>query len=253
MTLGIEEVDDLIEEWMQDTVAAGTLAEGESLQSMREKGHAMFTSVGQGVFQLNQATEVEPGKPFTSLRWHVEDKLPYPTLTRRAQFYIDHPWFLEAGEELPVHKENPAMGGDYPLVMTSGHCRWSIHSMNITNRLLLQTHRGRPHMVMSPEDARARGLEDHEEVRVYNDCGSFLVPVKTSPSVRPGQVIVYNGWDPYQFRGWTGPMDVEPGMVKWLHMAGGYGHLRYWPIQWQPVPSDRAVRVEVAKLDEAPS
>jgi DMSO reductase family type II enzyme molybdopterin subunit len=253
MTLGIEEVDDLIEEWMQDTVAAGTLAEGESLQSMREKGHAMFTSVGQGVFQLNQATEVEPGKPFTSLRWHVEDKLPYPTLTRRAQFYIDHPWFLEAGEELPVHKENPAMGGDYPLVMTSGHCRWSIHSMNITNRLLLQTHRGRPHMVMSPEDAGARGLEDHEEVRVYNDCGSFLVPVKTSPSVRPGQVIVYNGWDPYQFRGWTGPMDVEPGMVKWLHMAGGYGHLRYWPIQWQPVPSDRAVRVEVAKLDEAPS
>jgi len=74
------------------------------------------------------------------------------------------------------------------------------------------------------------------------------VPVKLSPSVMPGQVICYNGWDPYQFRGWTGPMDLEPGMVKWLHFAGGYGHLRYWPIQWQPTPVDRAVRVEVEKV-----
>ncbi|KKK89440.1 hypothetical protein LCGC14_2733090, partial [marine sediment metagenome] len=67
--------------------------------------------------------------------------------------------------------------------------------------------------------------------------------------VRPGQVIVYNGWEPYQFRGWTGPMDTEPGMVKWLHLAGGYGHLRYWPMQWQPVPFDRGIKVAVAKLD----
>jgi hypothetical protein len=38
-------------------------------------------------------------------------------------------------------------------------------------------------------------------------------------------------------------------MIKWLHMAGGYGHLRYWPIQWQPAPSDRAIHVDVKKLD----
>jgi hypothetical protein len=37
-------------------------------------------------------------------------------------------------------------------------------------------------------------------------------------------------------------------MIKWLHLAGGQGHLRYWPIQWQPVPIDRAVRVEVEKM-----
>jgi anaerobic selenocysteine-containing dehydrogenase len=119
--------------------------------------------------------------------------------------------------------------------------------MNMTNRMILNTHRGRPHLVMSPVDAAERGIEDSEEVRVCNDVGDFLVPVKLSPSVRPGQVICYNGWDPYQFREWRGPMDVEPGMVKWLHMAGGYGHLNYWPIQWQPVPVDRAVRVDVQR------
>lgn len=45
------------------------------------------------------------------------------------------------------------------------------------------------------------------------------------------------------YRTWKGASDVEPGMVKWLHFAGGRGHLRYWPIQWHPVPFDRGIRV----------
>jgi len=40
---------------------------------------------------------------------------------------------------------------------------------------------------------------------------------------------------------------LETGMVKWLHLAGGYGHLRYRPLLWQPVPIDRGVRVDVQK------
>ena len=213
-----------------------------------ERGRAEFTHMGENVFTLNQATDARPGKPYTALQLHTTKGQPYPTLTRRAQFYIDHEWFLEAGEELPVHKDNPKMGGDYPFVMTSGHNRWSIHSMNITNRMLLQTHRGRPHLVMNTKDARRKGIEDGEEVRVHNDVGDFLVPVKLSPSVMPGQVICYNGWDPLQFREWRGPMDVEPGMVKWLHFAGGYGHLRYWQFEWQPVPNDRAISVEAERV-----
>ena len=49
------------------------------------------------------------------------------------------------------------------------------------------------------------------------------------------------------FRNWRGPMDIEPGLVKWLHLAGGYGHLRYWALQWQPTPVDRAVRVNIER------
>ena len=37
--------------------------------------------------------------------------------------------------------------------------------------------------------------------------------------------------------------------VQCLHLAGGYGHLRYWPFQWQPTPYDRGIRVDVAKID----
>ena len=148
-----------------------------------------------------------------------------------------------------MHKDNPKMGGDYPLLLTSGHNRWSIHSMNAASPIMLETHRGRPHMVMNPQDAAARGLADGDEARVYNDFGEFLVPVKLSPSAMSGQVICYNGWEPYMHRGWKDQANIEPGMIKWLHLAGGYGHFKYWPIQWQPVQIDRSIRVEVANAN----
>ncbi|MCC6339634.1 MAG: hypothetical protein IT197_06650 [Acidimicrobiia bacterium] len=47
------------------------------------------------------------------------------------------------------------------------------------------------------------------------------------------------------FEGWNGTNDVSPGMVKHLGFVGGYGHLDYAPIGWQPVPADRGVRVRL--------
>ena len=253
LTLGgkIKTEERAAKEMVRDGVATGALPDDTSLAKLKKDGYRRFTDWGISVLAQNQAGDINPDETFVHSTWHTKKKKPYPTLTRRAQFYIDHPWFLEAGEGFPAHKDNPKMGGDYPFAMTSGHNRWSIHSMNITNRMMLQTHRGRPHLVMSPRDAAERGIEDEEEVRVYNDVGDFLVPVKLSPSVQPGQVICYNGWDPYQFRGWRGPMDVEPGMVKWLHLAGGYGHFRFRPLCWQPVPVDRSVRLEVEAAEPA--
>jgi DMSO reductase family type II enzyme molybdopterin subunit len=251
-TLGgeLETEEQACEEMLRDTVIAGTIPPDTDLASLREKGYVRFIDWGVSPYGVNMASDLCPDETMNHSRWHVEKKLPYPTLTRRAQFYLDHPWFLEAEEALPTHKENPAMGGDHPFVMTSGHNRWSIHSINITNRLLLHTHRGRPHALINSDDARAKGIADDEEIRVWNDMGEFFVPAKLAPNVMPGQVIVYNGWEPYMFRGWKGPMDLEPGMVKWLHLAGGYGHLRYWPLEWQPTPVDRGIRVDFERVGQ---
>ncbi len=154
----------------------------------------------------------------------------------------------EAGEELPLHKDAPKMGGDYPLVLTSGHPRTSIHSANIMNRMIQDTHQGRPHMFMSTEDAAARNVRDGDLVRAFNDKGSFQLWAKLSPSVRPGQVIVYNGFEPLMFPGWKDPANAEPGMAKWLSLAGGYGHLRFRSQCWQPTTADRLVRLEVERV-----
>ncbi len=242
--------ESVIDEWVRDSAVTGTMPPGTSVATLREQGSVRFTGMGVFAMGLSVAADVAPDRTLTAFEWHVQRGVPYPTLTRRAQFYIDHPWFLEADEALPRHKEPPAMGGEYPLLLTSGHNRASIHSVDMSNRVLLQTHRGRPSCVISPRDAAPRGIRDGDTVRVANDCGSYQVHAKVSGAVRPGQLILYNGWEPYMFAGWRSSNDVEPGMVKWLHLVGRYGHLRYLPFNWQPVPSDRAVFVEVQRSDD---
>jgi anaerobic selenocysteine-containing dehydrogenase len=101
---------------------------------------------------------------------------------------------------------------------------------------------------MSPKDAEARGVVDGEEVRVFNDFEEFHIRTKLSSAAMPGEVIVYHAWEPYQHRNWKSMDIVVPGMVKWLHFAGGYGHLNYWRWNWVQQQVDRAVRVEVEKM-----
>ncbi len=240
--------DEFADEMIRDTVVTGALPEGSTLDTIRERGIIRFTGLGITARARGQATDIEPDSTFAPYRNHTEKKYPYPTLTRRAQFYIDHPWFLEADEQLPKHKDAPKSGGDYPLLITSGHNRWSIHSANIVNKLMLETHRGQPHLIMNPTDATNRGIVDEEVVEVVNDMGSYRTPVKISPSAQPGQIIMYNGWEPYQFPNWNGPSDIEPGMVKWLHFAGGYGHLKFWATEWQPASFCRGTRADVRKV-----
>lgn len=181
--------------------------------------------------------------------WFVEGKEPWPTLTGRQQFYIDHPWYLEVGEELPMHKEAPPAGGEYPLRMTGGHTRWSIHAIWRANRTLLRLQRGGPVMYVNPGDAEARGLHDHDLALVQNDVGDFKVRVKLAASVQPGQVVMYHAWEPYQFERWTGQQAVNPSPWKPLHLVGDYGQLHYRFALAQPSHVSRAMTVELIKAD----
>jgi anaerobic selenocysteine-containing dehydrogenase len=96
-------------------------------------------------------------------------------------------------------------------------------------------------------DAAELGIEDGDEVRVVSNVGAAVMGAKITPACRPGQVILYNGFEPYMHKEWFSQADLEPGHVKWLGLAGGYGHLQYRPLHWQPIPADRAVRVDVEK------
>jgi DMSO reductase family type II enzyme molybdopterin subunit len=239
--------EQVAEEMLEDTVVAGNVPPDTTMQTMRDRGFVRFLNWGISPYGLSQATDPSPNETLAPFRNHVEKLQPFPTLSRRAQFYIEHPWFLEAGEELPCHKPPPPQGGDYPLALISGHNRWSSHSTNQVNRLILNTHRGQPFVALNPGDAAARGITDDDLVTVHNDLGDFATQARVVPGVAPGIVVIYNGWEPYQFPRWAGPADIEPGLVKWLGFAGGYGHLRYWQFEWQPVPNDRAIRVDVRK------
>jgi anaerobic selenocysteine-containing dehydrogenase len=239
--------DAVMDEAIRDSAVMGTLPRDTTLATLREKGWVRFTGWGSAPTALAQASDLRPDETHSPFRWQVEKKEPFPTLTRRAQFYIDHEWFLEAGEGLPVHKEAPAQGGDYPFQITCGHTRWSVNATNSTSRIMLNTTRGQPVVHINNRDAAARGIENGQYLRVFNDLASVVAQARVTPAVRPGQLVIYNGFEPYQFPGWQDFSHLEPGMVKWLHLVGGYGHLRYRPLHWQPVPIDRGVRVDVQK------
>ncbi len=253
MTLGgaFRSEEKRLDEAFRDDAVYGILPPDASLETFREKGVMRWQGWGIAGHGLAQASTLEPDETHSPFRWHVEEKQPYPTLTRRAQFYIDHEWFLEAGEELPCHKDDPRQGGRREFFLTSGHPRWSVHSMNMINNIIQNTHRGEPFVMINPDDAAAKAIGNGAPVRVHNDVSSIELAAKLSPSVKPGQVILYNGFEPYQHKAWRGQSEVEPGMVKWLHLAGGYGHLKYRPWHWQPVPTDRGVSVDIEPLNGA--
>jgi steroid C-25 hydroxylase alpha subunit len=245
--------DRLADEQVRDSALAGTLPMGTNLRTLREKGHVRFIDWGLSPMALAQASPIKANETHVPFRDHTERGAPFPTYARRAQFYIDHEWFLEANEALPTYKPNPKAGGNYPLGLTSGHNRWSIHAMNQGNWVILGTHRGEPNVMVNPDDAAARGVKDDDLIRVFNDVSSFKVRAMVAPNVKPGQVVSYNGWAGFQYADWDGANEIEPGMVKWIGFAGGYGHLSHLGAEWQPVPADRWVPCDFEKLDEVQS
>lgn len=234
-----------------DKVAAAILEassnmEGVSWEEVKKKGWARFSDPGSSIVSVGNATTIAPDDTITPLTKHVFDKEPYPTLSRRMQFYLDQELYLEMGEELPVHKDPPAAGGHYPLVLTGGHTRWSIHSAWRDDKLMLQQQRGQPVMYMSMQDAAARGIADAARVRVWNDLASFEVMAKLSPALRPGQLILYHAWENFQFAGGKGFQNLIPTPLNPVELAGGQFHLRPMAICLQPSHTDRDTRVEVA-------
>ncbi len=216
-------------------------------EELKEKGFSPYTGLGSGYMNLGNATDLAPGETLTANTWHTEDKYPWPTHTRRMQFYIDHPLYVELGEELPIHKDLPAIGGDYPLQMTSGHTRWSIHAANRDQLTMLRLQRSGPTVTMGTEDAKRRGIADGDDVRVYNDAGAFHVQARISSSTRPGQVIMYHGWEPYQFKGHQSQHAATPSPMNPIQLAGGYTHLQPRLAVGTPGATDRGTRVEIER------
>ncbi|HXQ21895.1 MAG TPA: molybdopterin dinucleotide binding domain-containing protein, partial [Candidatus Acidoferrales bacterium] len=231
-----------------DLVKMSSNLSGVDWEQLKTKGYARFTGVGNSAVSIGNACDVPAHDTVSPFQYHVEKKEPYPTLTRRIQFYIDHPFYLELGETLPVHKDPPKAGGDYPLTLTGGHTRWSIHSAWRDDARMLRLQRGRPVMYMSVTDAQTRGIADGELVEVRNDLDSFRIHAKVSPAVRPGQLIIYHAWENYQFADGKGFQNLIPSPINPVELAGGEGHLRPISICLQPSQNDRDTRVDVVRI-----
>jgi len=248
MNGAINNHQDAVREMVSINAATGIFKKDYTYEKFKKDGTAPLAGMGVGFQGDAVANDYDPSKPFYSLRWHVEDKIPYPTYARRIQFYIDHEWFLEVGEVLPTHKDIPPIGGDYPFKLTSGHPRVSINTIHLTNAQLSRLHRGQPVIFLNDQDAAELGVDDGDMVRVFNDVSKFELMASLQSSVSPKQAIVYF-WEPYQFREWENHDGALIGQPKALHFAGGYEQLRYFYMHGSPTASvDRGVRVGIEKI-----
>lgn len=239
--------EDNAEDLLTEIMEVNDNLDGMTWQELKEAGQKRFTGVGTGAVHICNAGDIAANEPLVANSWHVQKKIPWPTLTRRMQFYIDHPLHKELEEILPVYKEEPHIGGNYPLRLTSGHNRWSIHAAQRDQKPLLQLQRGEPVMYVNNQDAKARDVIDGEKVRVFNDLAECEIHAMVSPLVRPSQVIIYHAWEQFQFKKGKTPQMLTPSPLNPIQLSGGYFHLQPMVLSGSPGCTDRGTRVDFDK------
>lgn len=219
-------------------------------QRAAELGAVKLSKVKASALMGGVFSDFTPDQPISPLGWFTELKDSWPTLTGRQQFYIDHDWFFEVGEEFVRHKEPLSAGGNHPLRLTGGHSRNSIHSTNLATPSVLRLQRGEPLAHIGLATATERAIEDGDRIRVFNDISSFEILVKVSPTMNPGVVLIYNAWEGYQFKEWAGMNDLQVNPPKPNNMVGDYGHLHYRVIYYSMNHIPREVACDIEKVPE---
>lgn len=243
------------EQLVNDTYHAGSQhgwwvsIDGEEvgIENLRKNGKMWLAGRPTWHATVAQNADMIPGEIHTAFRDQIEQKVPYATTTRRIEFYLDHPWFIEADEHLVRYKQPPFIGGRHPLRLTSGHLRWSVHANWIASDEMLKLHRGEPFTFINDAVARQKSIADNDYIRVFNDYGEYIVRAKLSPCVRPDQLVIYHAWEPYQYPNWMPYDALLPGPPKGLHFAGGYRHYEYTLWNWSPFQTDRQTNVSFEK------
>jgi nitrate reductase alpha subunit len=200
---------------------------------------------------------------------NVHELIPWRTLTGRQQFYQDHTWMRDFGENLCVYKPpidtktveplfDVAEGDGKQLVLNwiTPHQKWGIHSTYSENLLMLTLSRGGPCVWMSEADAAKIGCEDNDWIELYNANGAIAARAVVSQRVPAGMVMMYHAQEKIintplsQMTGQRGGIhnSVTRAVVKPTHMIGGYAQLAWGFNYYGTVGSNRDEFVVVRKL-----
>ncbi|KKK33386.1 nitrate reductase [Salinicoccus sediminis] len=207
--------------------------------------------------------------PFTT---NIEREVPFRTLTGRQSFYIDHEFFRQFGESLPVYKPTlPPMvfgtrdrkikGGVDSLVLRylTPHGKWNIHSTYQDNLHMLTLFRGGPNVWISVEDAEAHDISDNDWLEVYNRNGLVTARAVVSHKMPKGTMFMYHAQDRHIQAAGSEITDTRGGShnaptrihLKPTQLVGGYAQVSYGFNYYGPIGNQRDVYVAVRKMKEA--
>jgi anaerobic selenocysteine-containing dehydrogenase len=88
---------------------------------------------------------------------------------------------------------NPPLARRFPLAMISPPARNFLNSTFVNVQSLRATE-GEPHLEIHPDDAAARGIDDGDRVRVFNERGKLELAARVTDRARPGVVVALSIW-----------------------------------------------------------
>jgi len=107
------------------------------------------------------------------------------TPDRKANLF---PAALDPSTPMGLYRYQPDPGTEhYPLALISPASDRTVSST------LGELPRPDVRLLMHPDDARARGLEENDVVRIFNELGEVHCPLSVTPAIRPGTVSLPKG------------------------------------------------------------
>jgi nitrate reductase alpha subunit len=179
---------------------------------------------------------------------NVHELIPWRTITGRQQFYQDHEWMRDFGEQLcgykppinlktvaPVLNKKPNGNAEIVLNFLTPHQKWGIHSTYSDNLLMLTLSRGGPIVWISEIDAQAAGIVDNDWIEVFNVNGALAARAVVSQRVPEGTSMMYHAQERIvnipgsEQTGTRGGIhnSVTRAVMKPTHMIGGYAQQSY--------------------------
>jgi anaerobic dimethyl sulfoxide reductase subunit A len=157
------------------------------------------------VFRKKGVHWIRREDPYVAFKKQIEDPENNPFTTPSGKIEIFSQRIAEVGNPLlpPIPKYietwesvNDPLAGKYPIQLLTNHAKRRANAQFDTFPWLKEC---LPHAIMmNTADACDKKIEDGEMVRVFNDRGETLVPVKVTQRLMPGVAILPEGawYDP---------------------------------------------------------
>ncbi len=202
---------------------------------------------------------------------NVHELIPWRTVTGRQQFYQDHEWMRDFGEQLcsykppvnlktiePVKNRQPNGNKEIVLNWITPHQKWGIHSTYSDNLLMLTLSRGGPIVWISEVDAKDAGIEDNDWIDVFNVNGAIAARAVVSQRVPQGMSMMYHAQERIVNMPGSALTKTRGGMhnsvtravMKPTHMIGGYAQQAYGFNYYGTVGCNRDEFVVVRKMKD---
>ena len=210
LRLGLDEAFPPVDDWLKNAYE-GTLAytrEGISWEEFKERKFVVYDSPTWDEW-VDIKKEHGYGEHDGGLHWYWKNATGLDTPSGKIEFVSQRIAELDPDNEErpPVARWRPhpeiasnTKALDYPLIVMSNHSKFRFHVQGDDVTWIREVAKVRgPDGYMyepcwiHPDDAAARGIEDGDVIRVFNDRGTVLVGALVTERVIPGAVSIDHG------------------------------------------------------------